>query len=80
VLEEGDSEQAKQWANSAIEYAFPTDFPDAQAEAKLELGGVLSALGRRDEALSAARDALAIQEAKGDRPGMAEAPALLDQL
>ena len=80
ALEEGDSEQAQQWANSAVEYAFQTDFPEVQAEAKLELAGVLSALGRRDQALTAAREALAIQEAKGDRPGMAEAQALLDRL
>ena len=80
ALGQGDGERAQQWANSAIDYAFQTDTPDVRAEAKLELARVLSALGRRDQALSAAREGLAIHEAKGDRPGMAEAQALLDQL
>jgi class 3 adenylate cyclase/tetratricopeptide (TPR) repeat protein len=80
ALEDGDTEQAQQWAKSAVRYASKTGFCDVQAEANLQLARVLSAIGRRDEALSAACEALAIQEAKGDRPGIAEAQALLDQL
>ena len=41
---------------------------------------VLLFLGRRDKAVRAAHDALAINEAKGDRPRIAETQALLDQL
>lgn len=63
-----------------MRYAFTTDRPTYQGEAKLELARVLTALGRRDEAIAAAREALAIHEAKGDRPGMAEARAMLREL
>jgi tetratricopeptide (TPR) repeat protein len=80
ALEQGDSEQALQWANSAVDYAFQADRPEYQADTKLDLARVLSALGRRDEGMSAACEALAIHEAKGDRPGMAEAQALLAEL
>jgi hypothetical protein len=51
-----------------------------QAAAKLDLARVLSELGRRDEALVEARDAVAIHEAKGNRPGISEAEAVLDNL
>jgi class 3 adenylate cyclase/predicted ATPase len=80
AAEVGDSEEAQRWASSAVDYAFQTGFPDVRAEAKLDLARVLSALGRRDDAARAAREALAIHEAKGDRPGIAETQTLLDQL
>ncbi len=41
---------------------------------------MLSGLGRRDEAEDEAREALAISEAKGDRPAITDARAVLDQM
>jgi ATP/maltotriose-dependent transcriptional regulator MalT len=76
----GDLEQAEQSARSAVEYALTSDFPGVQANARLELARVLVAQGRREECEIEAREALALRESKGDRPGAAEVRALLDEL
>src|SRR5436190_18434167 len=47
--------------HDALPISFQTDFPAVRAEAKLELARVLSALGRRDEAVRAAREALKLR-------------------
>jgi hypothetical protein len=80
ALADEDQEAAERWARSAVHDAFLTDFVRFQAAAKLDLARVLSASGRRDEALAEALEALAIHEAKGDRPGIAKTQALLVQL
>jgi hypothetical protein len=54
--------------------------PVHQGNTKLELARVLSALGRREEAISDARGALELFQSKGGRPGAANARALFDQL
>ena len=80
ALVDGEAEAAERWARSAVEYAFRTDFPLVQAEAKLELARLLGLLGRKQEASSEAQSALELYRAKGDRPGASEARALLDEL
>jgi hypothetical protein len=47
---------------------------------RLELARALDDLGRLDEARAEALKALALYESKGDRPGMAEVQAFLDQV
>jgi tetratricopeptide (TPR) repeat protein len=80
ALADGDSVAAERWARSAVDHASRTDMPVYQGNTKLELARVLSALGRRDEAISDARAALKLFQSKGDRPGADEAQALLDEL
>lgn len=80
ALTDGDLTQAEYSARSAIAYAAQTDFPLDHGEARLELARVLSAAGRRDEALIEAGEALALFEAKGARPQVAEARAALEEL
>jgi tetratricopeptide (TPR) repeat protein len=80
ALAEGDIERAEEWARSAVQRAFKSDFPVERGAAKLDLAKALASANRRKEAAAEARDALAIYDAKGDRPGMAAAQALLDEL
>jgi class 3 adenylate cyclase len=80
ALGEGSLDGAERWARSAVEQASLTDLVLHQAKAELELAGVLAACGRRQEAMSAARAAHRLYEAKGDRPGVAEADALVATL
>ncbi len=80
ALAEGDGEQAERWVRSAVDNAFVTDFVLFQAHAKLELARVLSALGRSEEAAAEAHAALGLYEAKGDRPGCAQARGFLAEL
>jgi tetratricopeptide (TPR) repeat protein len=80
ALAEGDRDSALGWVRSATEHAFATDFVLHQARALLELARVLAAAGSGDQAISDAREALELYAAKGDRPGAAEAQALLDDL
>jgi class 3 adenylate cyclase len=78
ALADGDAEAAERWARSAVHYAFVTDFPQTQGQAKLVLADVLKALGRGAEATAEARAALDLFTAKGDRPGAEQARTLLD--
>jgi ATP/maltotriose-dependent transcriptional regulator MalT len=55
-------------AHDAVRYAELTDFPIAQADALVALGGVLRAAGRDTEASAAFARAEALAEAKGDQP------------
>jgi hypothetical protein len=80
ALAEGDVAEAERWASAAVEKAFESDFPVERAGSKLQLARVLAASGQREEAASLAREALSIHESKGDRPGMAEVQAFLDEL
>jgi tetratricopeptide (TPR) repeat protein len=80
ALAEGDGARAEEQARSAVNVASQTDLLPTLAAARLDLARVLAALGQRDEALAEAREALAIHQAKGDRPGIAEAQAVLGEL
>lgn len=73
-------DDAERWARSAVDHAFQTDFLVYQANAKLELADVLSALGRTEEAILEARAALDLFATKGDLPGARGARGLLDRL
>ena len=68
------------WARSAIEQALITDNVVLQADTKLELARVLSAIGRRKEATSEARAALGLYDAKGDVADADTTRVLLDEL
>jgi hypothetical protein len=80
ALSDGDTEAAERWARGAAELASRTDFIAERAEAQLELGRVLAALGRQEEASSETGVALRLCQAKGDQPRVAEARALLEEI
>lgn len=80
ALAEGNAKRAVRWANSAVTYAFRTDMLEVRADAKLDLASVLEAAGRREDAVPEARVALELFTAKGHRPGMDRAQALLAAL
>ena len=80
ALADGDAKASERWARSAVHYAFVTDFPQTQGQAKLGLAHVLKDLGRAAEATVEAQAALDLFTAKGDRPGAEQARALLDTL
>jgi class 3 adenylate cyclase len=80
ALAEGDGEGAERWARSGVDHAYLTDFPIIRGDARLNLARTLLALGRREEAGTEARAALALYEGKGDRPGAAETRAVLAEL
>ena len=78
ALADGDGAAAERWATSAVRYWCRTDFIRHLARARLDLARVLSA--RPEEASAEAQRALELYAAKGDRPGLADAQAFLDQL
>ncbi len=71
---------AVQWARSAVDWAYRTDFYWARGQARLGLGRVLAARGESDEARTEVQAAFEIYTRKGDRPRAAEARSLLEQL
>ncbi len=73
ALAEGDLDAAERWANSAVQNAFKTDFPIVQAESKAQLARVLSASLRTEDAITQAREAWELYDAKGDLNGVHEA-------
>jgi ATP/maltotriose-dependent transcriptional regulator MalT len=77
---DGDLEEAERWARSAVHFSFEMDFAHYRAAAKLELARVLAARDRTAEAECEAREALEISGAKGDRPAVAQAQAVLEKL
>jgi hydrogenase-4 transcriptional activator len=76
----GNGEAAERWARSALEHALATDGIVDQATTRLDLARILGALARPHEAISEARIALELFEAKGDRPRADRTRALLDEL
>jgi tetratricopeptide (TPR) repeat protein len=80
ALAEAELEPAEDWARRAVAKGFESDFPEMRGDARLQLAKVHAASGRPEEAAAEAREALAIHEAKGDRPGMAQAQAFLKVL
>ena len=80
ALADGDGKAAEHWARSAVDYAARTDFPESQARTRLQLARILAALGHHEEARSEASAALDLYHGKGNRPGAADARALLSSL
>ncbi|HKR99218.1 MAG TPA: adenylate/guanylate cyclase domain-containing protein, partial [Candidatus Dormibacteraeota bacterium] len=80
ALAGGDGEAAERWARSAVDYASLTDNTTEQANTKLDLARVLTALERPEAAIPEARAALDLFLAKGDRPGAQQTRALLHEL
>jgi class 3 adenylate cyclase len=68
ALKNGDRETAERWATRAADLAFRGDFPEVQADAKLDHAHVLAGLGHLPEARAEAARALELFEAKGNRP------------
>ncbi len=77
ALDDGEAVAAERWARSAVGHAAPTDWVVLQADARLDLARVISALGRHDQAADEARAALDLFRAKGSVPGERRARALL---
>jgi tetratricopeptide (TPR) repeat protein len=80
ALSEGNGEGAIRWGRSAVAYALRTDMLEVRADATLDLACVLEAVGRREDAIPEARVALELFTAKGHRPGMDRARAVLARL
>jgi class 3 adenylate cyclase/DNA-binding SARP family transcriptional activator len=80
ALGDGDGEAAERWARSAVNHASSTDSLVQQANTKLELARVLTALKRPQEAVPAARAALDLFLTVGDRPSAHQTRALLHEL
>ena len=80
ALAAGDGAAAERYARTSLEYWSRSDSLRFTARAWLDLAGVLSALGRTEEAIAEAHRGLELYAAKGDRPGLADARALLDRL
>jgi hypothetical protein len=79
ALAGSDYAAAENWVKSSVEHWCQTDFIRHTAQARLELARLLITVGGADDAISEAREALELFEAKGDRPGVADARALLDR-
>ena len=80
ALADRDEQAAERWARSAVDHASLSDFILIQAQAKLTLAEVLTAIGHRDEAAAEAGEGFTLFESKGDQPGAAEASAALEAL
>lgn len=80
ALSEQNAEGAVRWGRSAVANALRTDALEVRADATLDLASVLEAAGRREDAVPEARVALELFTAKGHRPGMDRAQALLAAL
>jgi ATP/maltotriose-dependent transcriptional regulator MalT len=70
---QGEVAEAAQLAAEAVEIAEPTDVLSMRADALLDQAAVATAAGRPDAAARAARAALALYRAKGNRPGAGRA-------
>jgi tetratricopeptide (TPR) repeat protein len=63
----GSTDKAEVLARSALEFSLKTDAPTLKADALTALAEVLSLARRRDEALEAIQQAIALYTEKGDR-------------
>ena len=80
ALADGDSEAARRWAQSAVDHASLTDDLISQANTKLDLARVLTALKRPEAAIPEAQAALDLFLTKSDRPGAQQTRAMLHEL
>ncbi|MGD0982108.1 MAG: hypothetical protein ABR946_11615, partial [Solirubrobacteraceae bacterium] len=76
----GDLGEAERLARSAVDHAERTDFYQHRGDARVELGRVLAAAGRREEAAAEINVGLALYERKGDTILTSNARALLAEL
>ena len=72
---QGELAEAGRLAAEAVEIAEPTDVLSMRADALLDQAAVAATAGRPDDARQAAQAALALYQAKGNRPGAARAEA-----
>ncbi len=71
--------EAERLAREAVAWAAETDWPDLRGRARVALAEALLALGRADEGVAAAREAIAVYEAKGNVAAAARTAALLER-
>ena len=69
----GDAESAETLAREAVQLAEGSELLNTQGDALLDLATVLTAAGRREEALTAAEAAAERYEQKGNRPSLERA-------
>jgi class 3 adenylate cyclase/tetratricopeptide (TPR) repeat protein len=74
---QGQVAEAERLAAEAVGIAEPTDVLSMRADALLDQAAVAAAAGRPGDARRSARAALALYQAKGNRPGAARAEAAL---
>jgi tetratricopeptide (TPR) repeat protein len=72
---QGEVAEAERLAAEAVEIATPTDVLSMRADAHLDLAAVAATAGHPDQSRHAAEAALALYQAKGNRPGAARAEA-----
>jgi class 3 adenylate cyclase/tetratricopeptide (TPR) repeat protein len=72
---QGELAEAERLAAEAVEIAEPTDVLSMRADALLDQAAVAAAAGRPGDARRSASAALALYQAKGNRPGAARAEA-----
>jgi class 3 adenylate cyclase len=70
---QGEVAEAQRLAAEAVELAEPTDVLSMRADALLDLAAVAAAAAHPGDAAKAAQAALALYQAKGNRPGAARA-------
>jgi ATP/maltotriose-dependent transcriptional regulator MalT len=76
----GDAESATSLAREGVRLAEDGELLNTQGDALLDLATVLTAAGRREEALAAARAAAERYEQKGNRPSLERARAVAAEL
>lgn len=77
VVRDGRHEEAERLAREAVALAERTDWPSDHGDALLDLGEVLFAAGRADEAESSVRQALTFFQEKGNVVAAAKAESFL---
>ncbi len=73
--ERRDPKAAQKLAQSAVEYAFRTDFPVIRGDALLALASALRAAGHDQDSADTVSRSIACYEQKGDRPSIERAQA-----
>ena len=76
----GEHAEAERLAREAVDFSLRSDSPLGQGGAFVDLGQVLSAAGKSDEATAALDQALGCYERKGNLPDAARVRSLLEQL
>lgn len=80
LAKRGEFDDAERLAKQAIEIAARTDFVDSHANVMMDLAAVLEAMGRLEDAGSAAGEALELFSRKGNVVGVDRAAALIARL